>query len=127
MLALAGAALSVGAIAEAAPGDRLRDRIAAWRQARAAPPGPAVAAPAPMTLAYGADPLQQLDLWRPATRPAPHPASHLARRRWCCSSTAAGGAREQGQRGQPLGAAPFPRARLCLCCDRLPAGAANTV
>lgn len=66
MLALAGAALSAGAIAEAAPGDRLRERIAAWRQARAAPPGPAVAAPAPMTLAYGADPLQQLDLWRPA-------------------------------------------------------------
>lgn len=67
ILALAGAALTVGAIADAAPRERLRDRIAAWREARSAPSGPAVAAPAPMTLAYGTDPLQQLDLWRPVS------------------------------------------------------------
>jgi len=66
LFALAGTALTLAAVADAAPGDRLRERIAALRQARAQPSGPAIPAPAPLTLAYGADPLQQLDLWRPA-------------------------------------------------------------
>lgn len=73
LLALAGAALTAGAMAEAAPRERLRERIAEWRKARAQPSGPAVAAPAPITLAYGTDPLQQLDLWRPVNAPSKAP------------------------------------------------------
>lgn len=66
ILALTCAALTATTLADATPRERLRDRIAAWREARSAPSGPAVTAPAPTTLAYGPDPLQQLDFWRPA-------------------------------------------------------------
>lgn len=65
ILAAALAALTIGAVAEAAPGDRLRERIAARRLARIAQDPAAPTAPAPLTIAYGVDPLQKLDLWRP--------------------------------------------------------------
>lgn len=73
ILAAALAALTFGAVAEAAPGDRLRERIATRRLARITQDPAAPTAPAPLTLAYGADPLQKLDLWRAQGRSAKAP------------------------------------------------------
>lgn len=60
ILTLAVGALIAGTLAEARPGDRLRERIAA-RQGGST----ASSARADQTLAYGSDPLQQLDLYYP--------------------------------------------------------------
>lgn len=72
ILAAATAALVWAGVADARPGERLRQRFA---ERAAAMEGPAVKAD--QTLAYGADPLQNLDVWRakgtagPASSPAP--------------------------------------------------------
>lgn len=63
---LAAAALWAG-IAEAQIGMRWRERIAHRLEQRGAAGETAVPAPA-QTIAYGTDPLQQLDLWLPARR-----------------------------------------------------------
>lgn len=60
ILTLAAGAIVAGTLAQAAPGDRLRERIAA-RQGS----GTATPTRADQTLAYGSDPLQQLDLYYP--------------------------------------------------------------
>jgi len=60
ILTLAACALIAGTLAEARPGDRLRERIAARHGG-----GTAMPARADQTLAYGSDPLQQLDLYYP--------------------------------------------------------------
>ena len=65
-------ALGVGLIAHAAPGDRLRERLAERRAERA----PAVQAPSDpggQTIAYGRDPLQRLDVWRASGTRGPAP------------------------------------------------------
>ena len=59
VLAVAAASLIAGGVADARPGDRLRERFA---QRAAAMEGPAVAAE--QTFAYGTDPAQNLDVWR---------------------------------------------------------------
>jgi acetyl esterase/lipase len=61
ILACAVAALAFTTLAQAAPGDRLRERLA-QRQAG----GETAALRADQTIAYGSDPKQQLDLWQPA-------------------------------------------------------------
>lgn len=56
---LVATALLATGLAQAAPGERLRQRIA--EPARSAP---AERGARPLTIAYGSDPLQQLDLWK---------------------------------------------------------------
>lgn len=75
-LALGSAALLVTSVSQAAPGDRFRERIRermAQRMmgAQGMQQGPVT--PPTSTLAYGKDPLQQLDFWKAsgATGPAP--------------------------------------------------------
>jgi acetyl esterase/lipase len=63
LLAL-GALVLIGAgLAQAEPGQRWRERIAARQAGEAAGERHALAS-RPVTIAYGADPLQQLDLWK---------------------------------------------------------------
>lgn len=64
--------LGVGLIAHAAPGDRLRERLAERRAERAT----AVQAPAHpggQAIAYGSDPLQRFDVWRASGARGPAP------------------------------------------------------
>ncbi|HMO69458.1 MAG TPA: alpha/beta hydrolase [Novosphingobium sp.] len=74
--AAALAAIGLGIIAHAAPGDgareRLRDRLAERRADRPAEARPALR-PGGQTIAYGSEALQQLDVWRASgvTQPAP--------------------------------------------------------
>ena len=65
---LAVGALAASALVQAAPGDRLRARLAERGGASAAPQ-----APGKQTFAYGKDPLQVMDYWpaQGARRPAP--------------------------------------------------------
>lgn len=58
------AVLSVG-IAQAQPGERLRERIAKRMEQRAQGEGQQRRAPGAQTLSYGSDPAQVLDLWVP--------------------------------------------------------------
>jgi acetyl esterase/lipase len=62
-LALGALTLLGASLAQAEPGDRLRERWAA-RQASRADSGLAPLAAKPQTIAYGSDPLQQLDVWK---------------------------------------------------------------
>lgn len=68
ILAAAAAGLIFTSVADARPGDRLRERFA---QRAAAMEGPAVAAD--QTIAYGRDPLQNLDFWRAKGPASPAP------------------------------------------------------
>lgn len=61
--ALGALALIGSGLAQAEPGERWRERIAA-RQADSADQAKASLTARPVTIAYGADPLQQLDLWK---------------------------------------------------------------
>lgn len=66
---LLGTALVWTGIAEAQIGQRWRERMAQRMEQRQAQGTGEAAAPAPArTIAYGTDPLQQLDLWLPASR-----------------------------------------------------------
>lgn len=69
-IGLAGLGLIAAGLAQAAPGDRLRARLAA-RAGAADTEAPEV--PAPQVLAYGLDPAQTLNLWLPARRTGPVP------------------------------------------------------
>ena len=64
ILMLGGAALVLGSVAQAAPGDRLRERIRERMAARGAQDQGQRAPAADQTIAYGSDPLQNLDFWR---------------------------------------------------------------
>lgn len=68
ILTIAGAALAASALAQAAPGDRLRARLAGRGDASSAPQ-----AAGKQEFAYGKDALQVLDYWpaQGTTRPAP--------------------------------------------------------
>lgn len=68
VLILGAVALLATGVAQAKPGDRLRQRIAERMAERmgAGDDAKAPQAPRPQTIAYGRDPLQQLDFW-PAT------------------------------------------------------------
>lgn len=66
-LSLAAVVLIVGTVAEARAGslrERLRERIAA-RESGSPRQGDALAAPRPITIAYGQDPHQRIDVWKP--------------------------------------------------------------
>ena len=66
---VAGAVMVWAGMAEAQIGMRWRDRMAQRMEQRQPGPGRDSAAPRPtQTIAYGSDPLQQLDLWLPANR-----------------------------------------------------------
>ncbi len=69
-LSIATLALLSAGVAEARPGDRLRQYFA---QRAAASEGNAPDAPASATLAYGNDPAQQLSLWKPQGASGPSP------------------------------------------------------
>lgn len=58
ILTLAAGALIAGTLAQAAPGDRLRERMAERQGSAERQRGPR-----PQTIAYGSDPLQQLDVY----------------------------------------------------------------
>lgn len=70
MLATGAAAMILAGMAEARPGDRLRQRIAE-RAAQANAGAPQ--APRPQTIAYGTDPLQSLDFWQAQGTGGPAP------------------------------------------------------
>lgn len=76
-IALAGAAALVilgAGLAEARPGERLRERIAKRLEQRAEGSAKRERAPGAQTFAYGSDPLQVMDFWAPVTidiRPKP--------------------------------------------------------
>ncbi len=63
--ALVGAAVLFTSGAEAAPGDRLRERMAKRLEQRAEGEAKRKRAPGAQTLSYGSDPAQVLDLWVP--------------------------------------------------------------
>ncbi len=63
ILSLAALAVLGASIAQAAPGDRLRARLA-QRMCGQTDSNDAPQAPRPQAIAYGSDPLQQLDVWR---------------------------------------------------------------
>ncbi len=63
ILWIAALAVLGASIAQAAPGDRLRARLA-QRMGGQSDSNDAPQAPLPQTIAYGSDPLQQLDVWR---------------------------------------------------------------
>ena len=74
ILSVAALAILGSAIAEAAPGDRLRPRLQQREGAVAAP-----VLPGAQTIAYGSDPFQVLDFWRAkgAAGPAPLVSSEV--------------------------------------------------
>lgn len=68
-IGLAGAAALVilgAGLAEARPGDRLRERIAKRLEQRAEGSAKRERAPGAQTISYGSDPLQVMDFWAPA-------------------------------------------------------------
>jgi len=70
VLAMAVLVTAAGGMAQARPGDRLRQFMAA----RSAAQDTAAPSPAPaITLRYGPDPAQSLDLWQPAASATPAP------------------------------------------------------
>lgn len=75
VMAVSVAALVSHSVAEARPGDRLRERIAERRaermEARGSEDAPRLAGAE--TIAYGRDPLQNLDIWVPKRADAPAP------------------------------------------------------
>lgn len=73
ILMLGAAALVLGSVAEAAPGDRLRERLRERMAQRAGEDQRQRAPAADQTIAYGTDPLQALDFWgaKGARGPAP--------------------------------------------------------
>lgn len=75
VLALGGAAMLAGTMAQAAPGgfrEKLRERIMERMAGQQNGPKAPVTPPT-QTFAYGSDPLQQLDFWKPAKATGPAP------------------------------------------------------
>lgn len=68
LLTLAAASLVVTAVAQAAPGERLRERASGSRAEAGR-----LAAPRPQTIVYGSDPLQRLDFYRAPDSRGPAP------------------------------------------------------